>query len=79
MNYFSLEEDRKYVIPVMKDILQVLPHIKILASPWSPPAWMKTNNSSIGGSLKPEFYEAYSKYLVKYVEHNQKINDKCND
>ena len=53
----------------MKEILQILPHIKILASPWSPPAWMKTNNSSIGGSLKPEFYEAYSKYLVKYIEH----------
>lgn len=69
MNYFSLEEDRKYVIPVMKEILQILPHIKILASPWSPPAWMKTNNSSIGGNLKPEFYEAYSKYLVKYIEH----------
>ena len=69
MNYFSLEEDKKYVIPVMKEILQILPHIKILASPWSPPAWMKTNNSSIGGSLKPEFYEAYSKYLVKYIEH----------
>ena len=69
MNYFSLEEDKKYVIPVMKEILQIVPNMKILASPWSPPTWMKTNKSSIGGSLKPEFYEAYSKYLVKYIEH----------
>ena len=68
MEHFSLDEDRRHVIPVLKEILQINPHIKILGSPWSPPVWMKTNNSSIGGSLKPEYYDAYAKYFVKYIQ-----------
>ncbi len=71
MNYFSIEEDKKYIIPVMKQILDIIPNIKILASPWSPPTWMKTNNSSIGGSLRTEYYQAYSNYFVNYIEHMQ--------
>jgi glucosylceramidase len=47
--------------------LQLNPKIKILGSPWSPPVWMKTNKNSIGGSLLPEFYEAYSKYFVRFI------------
>ena len=44
---FSLEKDKEYLIPVIKNILEIVPNIKIMASPWSPPAWMKSNNSSI--------------------------------
>jgi len=69
MTNFTLEEDKKHLIPVLKEILKIIPNIKILASPWSPPAWMKTNNSSIGGSLKPEYYEAYSNYFIKYLKN----------
>jgi glucosylceramidase len=65
---FSLDEDRKYVIPILKAILRIRPDIKILGSPWSAPAWMKTNNSVKGGNLKPEYYEAYAKYFVKYIQ-----------
>ena len=43
-----------------------------MASPWSPPTWMKTNKASKGGSLKPEYYDAYAKYFVKYVQEMQK-------
>ena len=42
-----------------------------MGSPWSPPTWMKTNNNSIGGSLKPECYGAYAKYFVKYIQAMQ--------
>ena len=73
MNYFSIEEDKKYIIPVMKEILDIIPNIKILASPWSPPTWMKTNNSSIGGSLRTEYYQAYSNYFVKLYFANSYI------
>jgi glucosylceramidase len=52
----------------MKEILKVNPKIKIMASPWSPPAWMKTTYDMRGGRLKPEFYGAYAKYLVKYIQ-----------
>jgi glucosylceramidase len=65
---FDLGEDRKHVLPVLKEILAIAPRIKILGSPWSAPAWMKTNNLVRGGELKEECYPAYALYLVKYVQ-----------
>jgi len=65
---FSLAEDRKALIPVLKKILAVAPHIKILGSPWSPPTWMKTNDSTGGGHLKPEYYHVYAQYFIKYIK-----------
>lgn len=65
---FSLDKDREYLIPVLKEILQIYPELKIMGSPWSAPTWMKTNNHSIGGSLKPEYYNAYANYFVKYIK-----------
>ena len=64
---FSLAPDEKHLIPVLKEILAINPKLKILGSPWSPPTWMKTNDASKGGSLKPEFYDAYARYFVKYI------------
>lgn len=72
LNRFSLAEDKKHLIPVLKEVLAINPKIKILGSPWSPPAWMKTNNNSKGGSLKPEFYDVYARYLVKYIQEMKK-------
>lgn len=68
MEKFDLGPDKKNIIPVMKEILAINPSIKILGSPWSPPAWMKTNNDTRGGRLKPEYYAAYAKYFVKYIQ-----------
>lgn len=68
MDKFDLGPDKKDVIPVMKEILAINPSIKILGSPWSPPKWMKTNNDTRGGRLKPEYYAAYAKYFVKYIK-----------
>jgi glucosylceramidase len=65
---FSLAPDESTVIPVLKEILAIDPKIRILGSPWSAPAWMKTNDAVKGGQLKPEFYEAWAQYLTKYVE-----------
>lgn len=65
---FSLAPDEKYLIPVLKEILAINPAIELLGSPWSPPAWMKTNEASKGGSLRPEYYGAYAQYFVKYVQ-----------
>lgn len=69
---FDFGPDRTTVIPVLKEILAINPQIKILGSPWSPPAWMKTNNDTRGGSLKLEFYDAYARYLVKYIQEMKK-------
>jgi len=68
MKKFSIDPERKDLIPVLKEIISINPSIKILGSPWSPPVWMKTNGSSKGGSLKPVFYDAYALYFVKYIE-----------
>ena len=68
MEKFSLDPDRTNLIPVLKEILEINPDIKILGSPWSPPAWMKTNQDTRGGSLRPEYYDAYASYLVKYIQ-----------
>ncbi|MEG3657973.1 glycoside hydrolase family 30 beta sandwich domain-containing protein [Arenibacter palladensis] len=68
LDNFSIEKDKENLIPVLKEVLAINPNIKIMGSPWSPPTWMKTNNSSIGGSLKPEYYATYANYFVKYIE-----------
>lgn len=64
---FSLAPDTP-VIRLLKEILLINPAIKIMATPWSPPSWMKDNNSSIGGKLLPAYYNAYAQYFVKYVQ-----------
>jgi glucosylceramidase len=68
MTQFSLQPDMQHVIPLLKEILAINPNIKIMGSPWSPPVWMKDNNSTIGGSLQPRYYAAYAKYFVKYIQ-----------
>jgi glucosylceramidase len=65
---FDLGPDKTDVIPVMKQILAINPKIKILASPWSAPLWMKTSGTPKGGVLKPEYFSTYATYFVKYVE-----------
>jgi glucosylceramidase len=65
---FDLAQDKKDIVPVLKEILAVNPKIKILASPWSAPAWMKDNNDTRGGSLKPGCFDVYVRYLVKYIQ-----------
>ncbi|OKS86600.1 glycoside hydrolase family 30 protein [Mucilaginibacter polytrichastri] len=72
MAKFDLGPDKKDVIPVLKEILSINPKIKILGSSWSPPVWMKTTGDTRGGSLKPEYFDAYAKYLVKYVQSMKK-------
>jgi glucosylceramidase len=67
LSLFDLGPDGKDVVPVLKEILTILPSLKIVGSPWSAPAWMKTNNDTRGGSLKPEYYATYARYLVKYI------------
>ncbi|WP_276877535.1 glycoside hydrolase family 30 protein [Chryseobacterium joostei] len=71
LSKFSLAKD-KALISMLKEILAINPHIKIIAAPWSAPAWMKDNGKSKGGSLKPEFYGTYANYFVKYIQGMKK-------
>ncbi len=65
---FNFGIDRTGLIPLLKEILLINPAIKILATPWSAPAWMKTNTSLIGGSLQTQYYGSYANYFVKYLQ-----------
>lgn len=64
---FSLTPDNQLIL-LIKEILLINPNIKIMAAPWSPPVWMKDNNSTIGGSLQPQYYATYAQYFVKYIQ-----------
>lgn len=64
---FSIAPDKTHLIPVLKEILQINPDLKIMASPWSAPLWMKTNGRAKGGSLQPRYYASYAEYFVRYI------------
>jgi glucosylceramidase len=68
------QRDKTDLLPVLKEIVKINPDIKILASPWSAPAWMKQNNHMYGGSLKPEsaVYNDFAEYFVQYVKAFEK-------
>jgi glucosylceramidase len=68
LTHFDLGPDHADVIPVLREILAVNPHLKILGSPWSAPSWMKSNDAPKAGNLKPEFYKTYAQYFVDYLK-----------
>lgn len=65
---FSIAHDEEDIIPLLQEALQLNPDIKLMGSPWSPPGWMKTSGSMIGGELKPEYYSVYADYFVRYIQ-----------
>ena len=71
LSQFSLSKDETDLIPLLKQIIDINPSIKIIATPWSAPTWMKDNNNSIGGSLLSQYYNVYAKYFVKYIQAMQ--------
>lgn len=73
MDTFSIERDEQYVIPLIKNALRKNPELKLLASPWSPPAFMKNNKMLVlGGKLLEKNYNLYAEYLTKYILEYQK-------
>ncbi len=69
---FSLEPSKADLIPVLKQILAINPAIKLMATPWSPPTWMKDNGESKGGSLLEKYYLTYANYLANYIQAMEK-------
>ncbi|MEA2761425.1 MAG: glucosylceramidase [Gemmatimonadaceae bacterium] len=65
---FSLAEDRVDKLPAIKAALAINPDLKLVGSPWSPPGWMKTTNSLIQGTLRPQFYDSFADYFRKFIE-----------
>lgn len=69
---FNLSQDTLQLIPLLKEILRINPKIKILATPWSPPVWMKDNHNTMGGHLLPEYYDTYARYFTRYISAMKK-------
>jgi glucosylceramidase len=72
--HFSIEHDRRYKLPFIEAAIRAAGgSLKLFASPWSPPAWMKTNGSMLeGGELKPEDRDAWARYIVRFVQAYEK-------
>jgi glucosylceramidase len=70
LTHFSISHDTAQVLPLLRLATSLNPRLTVMATPWSPPAWMKTGDSLIGGRLKddPAIYRAYARYLVKFVQ-----------
>lgn len=70
---FNIDHDRKFKIPMMKRALLKSPESKTFFSPWSPPAYMKSNKDMLhGGKLLPDFYNTWAEYYVKFINEYQK-------
>ena len=65
---FSIERDKNYIIPVIKEILEIRPDLYLFASPWSPPGWMKTGGRLCGGYMRREYVDCYAEYFIRYLK-----------
>jgi len=65
---FSIAHDEEDIIPLLQEAVRLNPDLKLMASPWSPPGWMKTSGSMIGGELIKEYYPVYADYFVRYIQ-----------
>nr|WP_305120926.1 glycoside hydrolase family 30 beta sandwich domain-containing protein [Saccharibacillus sp. JS10] len=74
LDRFSIAHDEEDIIPLLQEAVKLNPQVKLMASPWSAPGWMKTSASMLGGSLKPEYYEAFAQYFVRYIQGYQQHN-----
>ena len=68
MKRFSIEHDRAYILPILREARALNPEMWILGTPWSPPAWMKPNKSMLGGSMKRSSLRPYAHYFEKFLD-----------
>jgi glucosylceramidase len=68
---FSVTHDAAYIIPLVKQALAINPNIKVVALPWSPPAWMKLTGTMNGGNMNPAYFPSLAQYFVDFVQAYQ--------
>ena len=68
MARFSIEHDKAYILPILREARAVNPDMWILGSPWSPPAWMKPNKSMLGGSMRRGSLKPYALYFERFLD-----------
>ncbi|MCU1303859.1 MAG: glycosyl hydrolase [Candidatus Sulfotelmatobacter sp.] len=65
---FSIEHDREYILPMLREARKVNPDLFLFSSPWSPPGWMKFNGTMLGGSMRNYHFPVYAKYYLKFLQ-----------
>ena len=67
LNRFSIEHDRPYVLPILRQARKANPDLFLFSSPWTPPGWMKSNKSMLGGNMQRHYMASYANYFVKFL------------
>ncbi len=65
---FSIEHDREYILPILRQAREVNPDLFLFSSPWSPPGWMKSGGTMLGGSMRKHFFPVYAHYYQKFLQ-----------
>jgi len=65
---FSIDHDREYVLPVLRQALAINPDLFLFASPWSPPGWMKSTGTMTGGNIKRSALPSYADYIARFLK-----------
>ncbi|MGB8011885.1 MAG: glycoside hydrolase family 30 beta sandwich domain-containing protein [Terriglobales bacterium] len=64
---FTIEHDREYILPMLREARGVNPELFLFSSPWSPPGWMKSNRSMLGGCMRHTYMPSYANYFLKFL------------
>jgi len=65
---FSIDYDKAYILPMLRQIRKTNPEMFLFSSPWTPPGWMKTGGSMLGGAMRKHSYDPYAKYFLKFLQ-----------
>src|SRR6267142_243215 len=66
--HFTIDVDRVEKLPLLRRAMAINPQLEVMASPWSPPAWMKTTDNLVKGTLLPRYYDSFANYFVKFIQ-----------
>ncbi len=68
LKHFTIAHDKKYILPMLRQARSINPDLFLFSSPWSPPGWMKSNKSMLGGNMQRIHMPAYAQYFAKFLK-----------
>jgi glucosylceramidase len=68
LKHFSIEQDRAWIVPALRDAQQINPDLYLFSSVWSPPGWMKSGGTMLGGCMKERWFAAHAQYFVEFLQ-----------
>jgi glucosylceramidase len=68
LKLFSIDHDRAYLLPILRQAREINPDLYLFSCVWSPPGWMKTGGSMLGGSMREHWFAPLAQYFVKFLQ-----------